>query len=157
MKKIYCVIILFLVSTETYASDKNLSFGMGAGALYSGIGLNVGVRSEKDFRFIAAGCVELSYTSVSGWQAACGVGAGWIWTNILSRTSNKHGMGIYLGSIASDGKSLDPKTIYGAGISYNYFLKGIDKSGWNLGVTPAIGRYRGDNRGYLLLQAGYQF
>jgi len=154
---IYLVMLLLLASSRTHASDKDLSFGIGAGALYSGIGINIGVQGENDVRYIAVGCVEMGYSSVSGWQAACGVGVGWIWANILPQSSNKHGIGFYLGPVSSKRSGFVPKTVYGAGISYVYFFNGINNNGWNLGVTPAIGRRNGDTEGSLLLQVGYQF
>ena len=156
-KLIYLVILLLLASSKAYASEKDLSFGIGAGALYSGLGINIGVQGENDFRYIAAGCVAVGYSSVSGWISACGVGVGWIWTDIFSKLSNKHGIGFYLGPVGSTRENLDRETVYGAGITYDYFFKGINSSGWNLGVTPAIGRHNGDAKGYLLLQVGYQF
>lgn len=157
MKIFILCIGLLLASTDTYASDKTLSLGMGVGALYSGLGINIGVQGESDFRFISAGCVDLGYTTISGWYSSYGVGAGWIWANILSKENNKHGIGFYLGSVYREGSIIDPKTVYGAGISYDYFFKGINNSGWNVGFTPAFGRHNGDTKGYLLLQAGYQF
>lgn len=156
--KIVCLCtVMLLVSTQTYAANNELSFGTGIGALYSGLGINISLRGESDFRFISAGCVELGYKTGPGWYSACGGGAGWIWSNILSKESNKHGIGFYLGPVYSGGSDIDPETVYGAGIPYVYFLRGIDEGGWNFGFTPALGRHNGDTKGYLLLQAGYQF
>jgi hypothetical protein len=155
-KSIYLVVLLLLVSFEAGASDEDLSFGVGAGALYGGIGMNIGMRRDYDFRYLAAGCAGVGYSSVDGWQTSCGVGVGWIWANILSKSTNKHGLGFYLGPVGlRKGGTFNP--VYGVGISYDYFFKGINSSGWNLGVTPTIGRRNGDNNGYLLLQVGYQF
>lgn len=156
--KIVCLcIVMLLVSTQTYASNNELSFGTGVGALYSGLGINIGIRGESDFRFISAGCVDLGYNSVAGWYSACGVGAGWIWSNILSKESNRHGIGFYLGSLSGEGSKIDPETVYGAGIPYVYFLRGIDEDGWNFGFTPALGWHNRDTIGSLWLQVGYQF
>jgi len=156
-KLICIVVLLFFSSLEASASDKDISFGLGLGALYGGIGINIGLQRENDFRYIAAGCTEFGYDSVSGWQAACGVGAGWIWADILSKSNNKHGIGFYIGPVGYEGSHRDPEIVYGVGVSYDYFFKGINSSGWNVGVTPAIGRHNGDTEGYLLLQVGYQF
>jgi len=46
---------------------------------------------------------------------------------------------------------------YGAGISYMYFLEGIDGRGLVLGVTPAVGNDSGHTKGRLLFNVGYQF
>ena len=157
MKSAYVVILLLITSLAANASDNDIAFGAGIGALYAGIGVNAGIQGEDDFRYIAAGCTEMGYTSISGWEVACGVGAGWIRADILSKSGNKHGVGVYLGPVGFEDVLRDPKTIYGAGLSYAYFFKGIQSSGWNVGITPAIGRRRGDTTGHLMLQVGYQF
>ncbi len=153
-----CILILLLFcSLHANASDNDMSFGAGLGAFYAGIGVNAGLQRESDFQYIAAGCTEMGYTSFSGWEAACGVGAGWIRADILSKSGNNHGIGVYLGPVGFKDFLRDPHTIYGAGISYVYLFKGIQSSGWNAGITPAIGRRSGDTTGHVLLQAGYQF
>jgi len=155
-KSIYLVVLLLMVSFEADASDETFSFGAGAGALYSGIGINIGIQRDTDFRYIATGCTGVGYSTADGWQTSCGVGVGWIWADILSESSNRHGIGFYLGPTGiRKGGHINP--VYGVGISYDYFFKGINSSGWNLGLTPAVGQRNGEINGYLLLQAGYQF
>lgn len=151
-----CIVVL-LVSTQTYAADSELSFGTGVGLMYSGIGINIGIRGESDFRFISAGCVNFGYITGIGWYSACGGGAGWIWSNVLSKESDKHGIGLYLGAVSDDGNDIDPGTVYGVGIPYVYFLRGINEGGWNFGLTPSIGRHNGVTKVYLWSQVGYQF
>lgn len=133
-------------------ADSGLTFGSGFGALYSGLGVNIGVKREHDLRYLAIGCVGFGRSS-DGTESSCGIGAGWIWTNIFP-ANNKSGLGFYVGPIDSD---KDHDTVYGFGMTYVYFFKGIDGSSWNLGVTPTIGNYDRDTKGRLLLQVGYQF
>lgn len=156
-RSIAFVMLVLCFTSISHASDQDVSIGVGVGALYGGIGINAGLRGDNDFRYIAAGCIALSYWSGGGWQAACGVGVGWMWTNILSSSSNKHGLGFYLGPVDHKGSSDNMEgTVYGAGVSYGYFFRGINESGWNLGATPAIG-HDDEADAHLILQAGYQF
>lgn len=134
-------------------ADSDLTIGLGFGALYSGLGVNIGMKREHDLGYLAIGCVSFGHSSSSGTESACGVGAGWIWTNIFP-ASSKTGLGIYVGPV---GSVKDFETVYGIGVTYAYFFKGIDARGWNLGVTPTIGSYDGDTKGGLLLQVGHQF
>jgi len=151
--------LLGLFGIDSNAAENNTSFGVGAGALYGGIGLNVGLRRENDFRYVAAGCIAFGYGDASGWILPCGVGAGWIWTDLLPTANDRHGLGFYLGpvGIRPDKYGYDDKARYGVGITYLYFFNGVNASGWNVGITPAVGKEDGDRTGSLLINAGYQF
>jgi hypothetical protein len=151
--------ILGLFTQKAYCADREVSLGVGVGALYSGVGVNVGLRGSNDFAYLALGCIGLGYSDNSGWLLPCGIGAGWIWTGLFSKTDNHHGLGIYAGPVGVDGgdNGDDDTAIYGLGITYVYFLRGIDSTGWSFGITPTIGKDDGDTKGGLLLNAGYQF
>lgn len=158
-RHIHTIVISLLLSVPTtYASDE-VSYGLGIGAMYSGLGMNVGLRSESDFRYLSAGCVALGYSDAEGTIAACGVGAGWLWTDILPAPNNRHGLGVYLGPVGYRGRGYigdKTDTIYGAGLSYAYFTRGINRNGWALGGTVAVGDSDDDTM-HLLLEAGYQY
>jgi len=161
MKKYVLALFVFmeLILHQAMAVESKTSFGAGIGALYSGIGVNAGLRSINDFKYIAAGCVGIGYTDNSEWILPCGIGAGWLWTGLLSNDDHRNGFGIYVGPVGINKGNTEneDKAIYGVGITYVYFLKGISTNGWNIGITPAIGKEKNDTKGFLLLNAGYQF
>ncbi|TKB47411.1 hypothetical protein [Thalassotalea mangrovi] len=135
------------------AAEDTFTFGLGAGSLYSGLGANVGIQTKKDIKYLAVGCV--SYSSMYG--ATCGVGAGWVHTDIFNFQTPNHGLGIYVGIVGDQYDYFDRDAVYGAGVGYHYFFSGIDKSGVNLGFT-ATGADSKD--GFDLggmFQLGYQF
>ncbi|MDX1253494.1 MAG: hypothetical protein IDH49_14840 [Gammaproteobacteria bacterium] len=172
----WCAITAFFLMPQAHAEEK-FSFGAGVGAMYSGLGINVGLKTERQLKYVAAGCLGHSRSrsgdgvdSVDERDWACGVGAGMLRTDLFGAGNNKHGLGLYVGAVGSANES-DPKVIqrpgsmtvvygvkpiYGIGISYVYFWNGIFDKGLNLGITPAVGFDNGA-WGSLLLQAGYQF
>jgi len=156
------ILLLSLLPLSCLAAEesqtKNYSIGVGIGAMYSGIGANFSFVSENDLKFISAGCT--AYGSTNG--AECGVGIGWIKTDLFGADSNKHGFGIYGGSLGKEHRSPYPSVfeeydIYGAGVSYTYFMNGINKSGTTFGVSiHATNAQFEDNIGGFF-QVGYQF
>lgn len=159
MKKRHAFILLLsLMGIESARAESGLSVGIGIGALYSGIGANVGIRTETSLGYLAAGCPGLSHSTNEGWDVACGVGAGWIWTNVLPKLDKRHGLGIYLGPVGTKNTEADDlKASYGAGVTYAYFFGDGIARGWNLGATPTIRKQSGDYRAGLMINAGYQF
>ena len=161
MKKYIFALVVFLklISHQVMAAESETSFGVGIGALYSGIGVNAGLRSVNDFKYIAAGCVGIGYSTNSGWILPCGIGAGWMWTGLLSKDDDRNGFGVYVGPVGINKGNTENeyKARYGVGITYVYFLNGISANGWNIGITPAIGKEKGNTKGSLLLNIGYQF
>jgi len=163
------ILLLSVISLNCFAEDnhqdKNYSIGLGLGAMYSGIGTNFSFVSESDLKYLSAGCVE--YSSRNG--SSCGFGAGWIKTNLFGVNANKHGFGVYVSLVGNETYTSDTTTsegveyyrhesdIYGAGVSYTYFMNGINKSGTTLGVSiHATNADFEDNYG-VFFQVGYQF
>lgn len=158
-----------LSQTETVnmKEDSSFAFGIGRGLFYSGAGINVGLRSENDFKYISLGCVEYHRSSFLGTRSACGLGIGWVWSDIFGESNNKHGFGFYIGPVDArdeweftfSGGAVykDLQVIYGTGLSYIYFPRGIESAGWNMGFSATTGRYRSSfsQGGAILL--GYQF
>jgi len=159
MKK-RALVVAFLLAVfragSSYA-EGGVSVGVGAGALYSGIGVNVGMRSENTFGYLAAGCIGVSHSSSNGWEFPCGVGAGWLWTGLLTKANDRHGLGIYVGPVSTRASFGDTKVVYGAGLTYVYSFGDAIAKGWNLGITPTVGKKYGDYRAGLLINIGYQF
>ena len=144
---------LTLALSSQAIANNTFTFGLGAGSLYSGVGVNVGVQSKTEFKYISAGCV--SYSSIYG--ETCGVGAGWIKTDIFDFQTPKHGASLYIGIVGSEYDNFDRDAIYGVGLGYHYFFKGIDQSGVNLGFTIVAGNEYDDIGMGGMLQIGYQF
>ncbi len=154
-------------------AEEKFSFGAGIGAMYSGLGINVGLKTDRQLKYLSLGCLGYSRTrssDVDERDLACGAGVGIIRTDLFAVENNRHGIGLYVGAVGSERES-DPKVIYrpnsvmaaygvkpvyGVGASYVYFWNGISASGLNLGITPAIG-FNNGAKGSLLLQIGYQF
>ncbi|WP_100658748.1 hypothetical protein [Alteromonas flava] len=145
---------LFPLALTANVNAKEYSFGMGVGSLYSGLGVNIASHSENSLTYISAGCV--SYSSRAG--STCGVGGGWITTNILSVPNNKHGLGAYVGIVGTERESFDNHdAIYGGGLGYHYFFNGIDRAGTNIGLGFMVGDTNDGTEGALVFQLGYQF
>ena len=163
MKKL--ILLLPLLSLSCFATEekeaKNYSIGLGMGAMYSGIGANFSLVSENDLKYISAGCT--AYGSTNG--AECGIGAGWITTELFDFGNNKHGFGIYAGLLGEESSytyknnqySNDESNIYGAGLSYTYFMNGINQSGLTLGISIHATNADYDGKYGSFLQVGYQF
>ncbi|MBI3606948.1 MAG: hypothetical protein HY207_03160 [Nitrospirae bacterium] len=145
-----------LIALVAKPARAEVSFGAGFGALYSGLGINLGLKRSTDFRYLGVGCLGVGHSDSAGWSLPCGVGVGWIWANILPGLGNQHGVGFYAGPVGhrSDDNGKDR---YGMGISYMYFWKGIDSRGLVVGVTPAVGNDGGQTKGRVLITIGYQF
>lgn len=163
MKKIVLFLALIAMSAAASESeaDKQYSVGVGMGAAYSGLGANFALISNTDMKYVSVGCVEYS----SRYGSTCGVGIGWIVTDLFNANSNKHGLGVYVTkaghesyvSRAGDTFRIDENKYYGAGISYTYFMNGINKPGVNFGISAHATNAKYDEKINGFLQVGYQF
>jgi hypothetical protein len=159
------LIIASFISVSTFAQsdevNKQYSMGLGIGAAYSGLGANFAFISATDMKYISIGCAE--YSSIFG--STCGFGAGWIVTDLFDSTSNKHGLGIFVTKAGHESYmntdslnySIQENEYYGAGVSYNYYMNGINKSGFNFGLSAIATNAKYDQKYNGLLQIGYQF
>ena len=144
--------VALVISSSTLAND-NFTFGIGAGSLYSGLGVNAGIQSKTDLKYISVGCV--SYSSIYG--ETCGVGIGWVKTDVFDFQTPKHGASLYIGIVGDEYDNFDRKAIYGAGLGYHYFFNGINNSGVNLGFTMVAGNENDGIGMGGMFQLGYQF
>ena len=144
--------VALVISSSTLAND-NFTFGIGAGSLYSGLGVNAGIQSKTDLKYISVGCV--SYSSIYG--ETCGVGIGWVKTDVFYFQTPKHGASLYVGIVGDEYDNFDRKAIYGAGLGYHYFFNGINNSGVNLGFTILAGNENDGIGMGGMFQLGYQF
>lgn len=154
-----CTALAQTPATDAQDTASQISVGVGLGAMYSGLGANVAWTSPTDLKYVSAGCTA---------QKECGLGIGWIKTDLFDSASNKHGMGIYLSKVDEEWQrkvnnlnsqpvyDIEEKDVYGLGVSYTYFMNGINKSGTTAGVS-----FHATNSDYddkeIWLQLGYQF
>ena len=124
--KVTLCLLLFLSMTVS-AKDSN-SYGVGIGSSYSGIGVNYGMLSETDFKYVTTGILGAS--SSSGKFYASGIG--WMKTNLFDFNTSKHGANIYVGVINNDDKYNNTPYI---GAGYLYFFDGINNPGKIIGIS----------------------
>lgn len=161
MKKL--VLVLSFISCSLIAQestfDSQYSVGIGMGAAYSGLGANVALLSRNDMKYVSVGCVE--YNSRFG--SICGLGIGWIVTDLFDSNSNKHGLGVYATKagheayVTSENFIIKDNEYYGAGLSYTYFMNGINKPGFNFGISAHVTNAKYEEKINGFLQIGYQF
>ena len=149
-----------------YASFNNLmanefTSGVGAANYYSGVGVNAGLVRNNSISYISAGCPVIAASSGAGTVPVCGVGVGWISTNIIPNKNNKHALGVYAGILTGSVRFENENSFvthkYGAGINYTYFFRSINTNGWNVGVF--LGMYSDDDKwsSFGAPTLGYQF
>lgn len=148
------IVLLSIFWNSTCNAEDEISYGVGTGALTSGLGVNTALRGDNHMGYIAAGCLGIGYSNENGWILPCGIGVGWIQTDLLTNANNHHGLGVYLGPV---GINNDNKARYGVGVTYAYFMQGVNAKGWNFGFTPSTGQENGTAKGSLLINVGYQY
>src|SRR5665647_3099965 len=118
-KLIVPLVFLAVFGSAASFADNDVSFGAGVGALYSGLGVNTALRGDNYIGYVAAGCLG-AMSSSSGWVVPCGIAAGWLRTDLLTKANNRHGIGLYAGPVGYQYN----KTRYGVGFTYEYFMQG---------------------------------
>jgi hypothetical protein len=155
VKRVLTVFILVqaVAVTAPLAADRT-SFGLGLGALYNGLGVNIAFTDSEDLKFVAVGCSSWGHSSRDGTDVTCGVGVGWIMSDILTKKNDKHGIGLHFG-LNYDTRHNDFEPVLS--MPYVFFFKGIDSKGLNIGAAPLVAWESGDAKFGLFLQIGYQF
>lgn len=168
LKSAAMAVILALLSFQSYATtqlnaeDYDWTLGLGIGTMYSGIGANFGLRSDTDIKYLSIGCFE--YSSIYGGK--CGAGIGWINSNWIIPESKHHAMSTFIGisgaergtEITSNGTfKTDSRTIYGIGLGYQYFMNGIDESGFTIGFAVVARAAEYEDKLVPAINIGYQF
>ena len=155
IKRILIVFILVqaVAVSASLAADRT-SFGLGVGSLYNGLGVNAAFMSPENLKFVAFGCTGYTRSSYEVTDVTCGVGVGWIKSDILTKKNDKHAIGLHLGL---NYDTLDNDFEPMLSIPYVFFFKGIDSKGLNIGAAPLVKWESGDAKFGLFLQIGYQF
>jgi hypothetical protein len=143
--------IVLALSPQSLA-DNNYTLGLGVGTMYGGLGMNAGVQSDVDIKYVSAGILQLSGNSTT-----YGLGLGWITTDLFDFQSKKHGINIYVGAVGTENSFDGYDPVYGGGLGYSYFFSGIDQSGLNIGFTLLGGKGSKESETGAFIQAGYQF
>jgi hypothetical protein len=147
-------LVLVAVAASALSAADKTSFGLGVGALYSGLGGNLALIKANDLKFLSVGCSEFSRSSIDGTNLTCGVGVGWLRSDIITKKNSKHGLGL---NIALDYDQFHSKAEPSIRLPYVFFFKGIDRKGWNLGLAPLV-RWDADGTELgVMLEVGYQF
>jgi len=153
-RTVVVVFVLIAIATGSSSAADKTSFGLGAGALYNGLGGNLALIKADDLKYISVGCSEFMSSSIDGTDVTCGVGIGWLRSNILTRKNSKHGLGL---NIALDYDQFHSKGEPSIRLPYVFFFRGLDRRGWNLGVAPLV-RWDADGTDLgVMLEVGYQF
>ncbi len=53
------IILSGMLSTATSVAEDRVSFGAGSGALYNGLGVNLGFMKNADLKYVSLGCVAV--------------------------------------------------------------------------------------------------
>ena len=133
-----CIIVSLLFvagGVSTLAAADKSSFGLGVGALYNGLGGNFALITADDLKYVSVGCSEASDSSRHGTNVTCGVGVGWLMSDLLTKKNSKHGLGL---NLALDYDQLHSKAEPSIRLPYVFFFRGLDRRGWNLGVAPFV-------------------
>ncbi len=155
---IFSLTLFFIFPGLSKAEDGHFSIGAGVGSMYSGIGFNLAHVNSNNIKYMSIGCIAYEENSDGTSDEACGVGIGWLNSDLIFSESSNSALGFYAGPVGfsrPEAETID--ALYGAGITYAYFFNGIQKPGMAIGITPAYSRYKGAGSGHLLFSVGYQF
>jgi hypothetical protein len=149
---VFLLVVLAAAGTAS-AADKT-SFGLGVGALYNGLGGNFALIKADDLKYLSLGCSEASRSSIDGTNLTCGIGLGWLRSDLVTRKNSKHALGL---NIALDYDQLHSEVEPCIRLPYVFFFRGIDRRGWNLGLAPLV-RWDADGTEIgVMFEVGYQF
>ena len=154
-KRLVAVFFLMVVTgAGTAAAADKGSFGVGIGALYNGLGGNYALIKADDLKYISLGCSEARHSSAEGTNLTCGIGIGWLRSDLLTRKNSKHAIGL---NIALDYDQYLSEIEPAIRLPYVLFFGGLDRRGWNIGVAPLV-RWDADGTELgVMLEIGYQF
>ena len=150
-KLLYSVLWILIMANSAYA-EKNVSFGVGLGKFYGGLGGNIAVMDGHDMKYLAMGLTGLVFSDDDFDEGIFGVTAGWVRTDIIAPKSGRHGIGLFAAIDAGAGEAS-----FSIGPSYTYFFRGMIKTGLNIGISTGISITEDDTSFLIAPQIGYQF
>lgn len=141
--------------TNAYSENNKSSFGIGAGSMYSGLGVNYGIKADRTFKYLSFGTYLLAYGTGNGLYSNFGLGVGYMTTTFSQ--NDKHAVGVD-GSVSysrpdyrSEGMS------YKGSASYIYFFNNMAQGGWHAGLTLGVEYYENNLNLIGPIHIGYQF
>ncbi len=151
------------------AATADTTFGVGAGSLYNGLGLNAGRTTGTSLTYGALGCVGFSTSGSevrgsdgsvereSSYDTNCGIGVGYVSTTLLP--GDRQGLGLSLGlTYDTDEDDAGGGTQGHLTPSYYYFLNGIGRRGLTLGIGPQLTLREGGSGDIgPMINLGFQF
>ena len=154
---IFMLVSASLMATGlSLAGENRTTIGTGVGPMYNGLGLSYGQQEKHFLKYASLGCLDISVSDSRGTEYNCGVGGGFLKSDIFDNKNNKHGIGMHLGATYNQRQGLNKVEVFVAP-QYVYFFNGIDDSGLNLGVSLLAGKRDGETEAGAGLQIGYQF
>ncbi len=163
--------IIMLMSATVASNDSNpnrdLSLGAGYGILFGGLGVNIARIEGNNYQYASLGVISAfssDYDGEKNSDIAYGVGVGWIRTDVIFPSSEKHGLGLYLGAVDAESRwEGEPsrreslKTRYGAGATYSYFTSGLESPGFVIGASILFSSGSDSDKANFLATLGYTF
>ena len=156
MDKRFISVALLMAATAAGAASAadTSSFGLGVGALYNGVGGNFALIKADDMKYVSLGCTEAMSSSTHGTDLTCGVGIGWLRSDLLTKKNSKHAVGL---NLALDYDQYHSELEPSIRLPYVFFFRGLDRRGFNLGLAPLV-RWDADGTELgFMLEIGYQF
>ena len=147
-------LILVVASAGSLSAADKTSFGVGIGALYNGLGGNFALIEADDMKYLSVGCTEARSSSTNGTDLTCGVGVGWLRSDIFTRKNSKHAIGL---NLALDYDQFHSEIEPSIRLPYVFFFRGIERKGFNLGLAPLV-RWDAEGTEFgVMFEIGYQF
>lgn len=154
-----------VIAAPVSAADSDVRFGLGVAPQYGGVGGSV--QRVTDYDLLAFGVGVIGYSSWEG--TAIGAAISYQRADLIGVREgepNRHALGFMVGAVGNEtsarytnGQWQDTSNdaIWGGGLTYNYYHRGIRNSGWVVGLalTHGKGSYRDVTGGGITL--GYQF
>ena len=147
-------VLTFAAVVQSASAADKTSFGVGVGALYNGLGGNFALVKADDMKYVSLGCTEARSSSAHGTDLTCGIGVGWLRSDIFTRKNSKHAIGL---NLALDYDQYHSEIEPSIRLPYVFFFRGIERRGLNLGLAPLV---RWDANGTelgVMFEIGYQF
>lgn len=159
----FILTLSYLVSADDNSSNKtitpnnksNLHWGLGIGHNYTGIGANIVLVDENSAKSASIGCESVSYSSAFGTSTNCGLGIAYVTTEII-KDNGFHGVGTYF-HITENNLRHTSEIEAALGAGYNYYINGINSTGWNFGVGIDLLTKNRNNDHSVYFSVGYQF
>lgn len=154
-----------LVSAPVSAENAQVRAALGGGNEYGGLGVQLARTSDYDRWSLGLGLAGYSdfygaaYGAAFSYQRADLIG-------VRGGEPNRHALGVFIGPVGTEGEAefrngfyetRDYKAVWGAGVNYHYYRRGINAPGWSVGFGVGHGSGRHRDMTNVNIAVGYQF